>query len=65
VPAIPQKNYLSPETFEAIVAAALRTSDEYVWIYGETPRWWGSQEPEKHVPEAYVSALRRARAAAR
>ena len=26
----------------ANVAAGLRTADEYVWIYGETGRWWPS-----------------------
>jgi len=61
----PSANYLSPEKLEALVAAGLRASDEYVWIYGETPRWWGTAAPESRVPEPYVSALRRARAAAR
>lgn len=27
---------------EANVKAALRTADEYVWVYGETARWWPS-----------------------
>lgn len=27
---------------QANVSAALRTADEYVWIYGETARWWPS-----------------------
>ena len=61
----PSRNYLPPKTFETVVVAALRATDEYVWIYGETPRWWGVQKPENRVPEAYVSALRRARATAR
>jgi hypothetical protein len=61
----PSGNYFSPEKFETVLAAALRTSDEYVWIYGETPRWWGSTKPEARVPDGYVSAIRRARAAAR
>ena len=57
-------NYFSPERLEIIVAAALRASDKYVWIYTETPRWWGSTKPEAQVPDCYVSAIRRARAAA-
>jgi hypothetical protein len=61
----PSRNYLSPERLETVVVAALRASDEYVWIYGETPRWWGSTKPEARVPDGYVSAIRRARAAVR
>jgi hypothetical protein len=61
----PSRNYFSPDRLESTLVAALRTSDEYVWIYGETPRWWGSTKPEARVPHAYVSAIRRARAGAR
>jgi hypothetical protein len=61
----PSRNYITPETLESTVTAALRTSDEYVWIYNETPRWWGSTKPEARMPEAYVTALRRAKATAR
>ncbi len=58
----PAKNYHTPESFERVVAAALRTSDEFVWIYGENPRWWAAPTPGSRVPEAYAAALRRARA---
>jgi len=59
------KNYLTPESFGRVVAAALRTSDEYVWIYGESPRWWAAPSVDARVPEAYAAALRRAKAARR
>ena len=58
-------NYLSPEALERVVTAALRASDEYVWVYSETPRWWGATTAAARMPEAYDRALRRARAAAR
>jgi hypothetical protein len=51
-------NYFSPARFRAVLQAARRQSDEYVWLYGETPRWWGGPEPNARVPEAYVSAIR-------
>lgn len=56
----PSKNYFSPEGFEKSVTAALETSDEYVWIYTETPRWWGDKGRVK-LPQAYEDALRRAK----
>ena len=61
----PSRNYFTPDRFETALVAALRATDEYVWVYSETPRWWGSTKPEARVPEAYVSAIRRARATAR
>jgi hypothetical protein len=61
----PSANYYSPERFEATLVTALRATDEYVWIYGETPRWWGSMKLENRVPDPYVVAIRRALAAAR
>jgi hypothetical protein len=54
------KNYFSPDVFEASVRKALDVSDEYVWIYTETPRWWGDKGPQK-LPAAYDAALRRAK----
>jgi hypothetical protein len=60
----PSGNYYSPDRFETILLAALRTTDEYAWIYG-APRWWGSANPENRVPDPYVVAIRRALAAAR
>jgi hypothetical protein len=58
------KNYFSPDGFETSLRAALEQSDEYVWIYSETPRWW-SEKPGGPValPPAYADTVRRARRA--
>jgi predicted methyltransferase len=52
------KNHFTPESFEQAVRAALHTSDGYVWIYTEQPRWWTNER----LPAAYVDALKRAAA---
>jgi hypothetical protein len=57
----PSKNHFSPEAFEASVHAALDRSDEYVWIYSETPRWWSPGGGSVKLPKVYDDALRRAR----
>jgi len=57
----PERNYFSPAAFETALRAALLESDDFVWLYAETPRWWGGRDAGAQVPEAYVSALRRAR----
>ncbi len=57
----PSKNYFTPEAFEASVRAALERSDEFVWIYTETPRWWSPAGGPVKLPAAYDAALRRAR----
>ena len=59
----PGKNYFSPAGFEIALRAALEQSDEYVWIYTETPRWWSAKGPSVALPPAYVDAIRRARTA--
>lgn len=51
------KNHFTPEEFQSSVRAALDTSDQYVWIYTEQPRWWTAEQ----LPSAYVAALRNAR----
>ncbi len=56
----PLKNYFTPESFEASARAALERSDEFVWIYTETPRWWSPDGKPVKLPPAYDSALRRA-----
>jgi hypothetical protein len=61
----PDRNYFTPAAIERALAAALRESDEYVWLYGETPRWWGTQGAEANVPAAYVETIRRAADTAR
>jgi hypothetical protein len=60
----PSKNFLTPEAFEASVRKALERSDEYVWIYTETPRWWSADGHPIKLPSAYEAAIRRARGAA-
>jgi hypothetical protein len=55
------KNYFTPEAFETSVRAALQNTDEYVWIYTETPRWWSAEGTTVKLPAAYDAAIRRAR----
>jgi hypothetical protein len=43
------------------VRNALAGTDEYVWIYSETPRWWSDQGKPLQLPEAYIESLRHAR----
>jgi len=47
------RNYFSPEAFGRSLRYALRLSDEYVWVYTETPRWWSAEGTPKDLPEAY------------
>jgi hypothetical protein len=54
------KNFYTPEGFEKSVATALKTADEYVWIYTETPKWWTAAGKPDKLPAAYDAALRRA-----
>jgi hypothetical protein len=51
------KNHFTPEAFHDSVRAALKTSDRYVWIYTEQPRWWTAEK----LPDEYVEALRKAK----
>jgi hypothetical protein len=60
-PRDPAKNYFTPAAFEASLKAALGRSDQYVWIYTETPRWWSEEGTRVQLPDAYVEAIRRAR----
>lgn len=56
------KNYFTPALFESSVREALKVADEYVWVYTEQPRWWAADGGPEKLPEAYVQALKRARA---
>ena len=56
------KNHFTPEQFEKSLKKALETADEFVWVYTETPRWWGAKGQEK-LPAEYVEAVKRAKAA--
>jgi ubiquinone/menaquinone biosynthesis C-methylase UbiE len=51
------RNHFTPAEFESAVRSALLTSDAYVWVYTEQPRWWTNER----LPDPYVEALRRAR----
>lgn len=55
-----EKNFYAPDEFESTVRTALQTSDEYVWIYTEKPKWWTEQGGPTDLPIAYEQALRRA-----
>lgn len=56
----PSKNYFTPETFEASLRTALNSSDDYVWIYTETPKWWTPEGKPAKLPKTYDDAVRRA-----
>jgi hypothetical protein len=47
------QNYFTPAAFREPLRAALTTSDEYVWIYTERPKWWTGEQ----LPAAYVEAV--------
>jgi len=55
------RNYFAPESFGASLRQALARSDEYVWVYTETPRWWSAEGKRVKLPEAYEAAIRNAR----
>jgi hypothetical protein len=57
----PHENHFPPDIFERSLSAALELSDEYVWIYTETPRWWTEEGTRRALPDEYVEAVRRAR----
>src|SRR5207253_2530043 len=52
----PDRNYFSPASFQTSVSEALRATDEYVWIYTETPRWWSEQGQPLQLPVGYEKA---------
>lgn len=47
------RNYFAPNEFRDALFHALRTSDEYVWVYSQMPNWW----TDKDLPQEYVEAL--------
>lgn len=51
------KNFYTPEEFGATLSAALKTSDEYVWIYTETPRWWTGSGSSEKLPGEYFESV--------
>ncbi len=54
------RNYFTPRGLENALVAALRRSDRYVWLYSEAPRFWVREA----LPDAYLTAIRRARSRA-
>lgn len=55
----PSRHYFSPAEFQTALQAALRQSDEYVWIYSEDdPRFF----PRENLPDSYLEAIAAARA---
>ncbi len=50
-------NHFTPEQFGRSLSYALRVSDEYVWIYTETPRWWSAEGQPVDLPDAYWEAV--------
>ncbi len=52
------KNYFTPEIFAASATSALKSSDEFVWVYSESPRWWSKEGASVNLPSAYADALR-------
>ncbi|MDR3639608.1 MAG: hypothetical protein P4L84_37755 [Isosphaeraceae bacterium] len=57
----PSRNYFTPESLETSLRGALQRSDEFVWIYTETPRWWSAEGGRVKLPAAYEAAIRRSR----
>ena len=57
----PQKNYFTPAGFERSLGTAIAESDEYMWVYGESARWWNTSEAPASVPAWYAAVLRRVR----
>jgi hypothetical protein len=58
-----EKNYFSPGRFETSLRAAIEQSDEFVWIYTETPRWWSEKGGAIDLPPAYIETVRSVRQA--
>jgi hypothetical protein len=55
------KNHFTPQELEASLRKALATSDEFVWVYTENPRWWTAPDGKSAaLPSEYADAVRRA-----
>jgi glycosyltransferase involved in cell wall biosynthesis len=54
----PNRNFFSPARFQAALAAAVKTTDRYVWIYSEEgPQFF----PPARLPAGYLTAIRAAK----
>jgi hypothetical protein len=58
------KNYFTPVAFQQAAQLALQSSDQYIWIYTQTPKWW-SDRGRQNVPAEYERALSKAAAETR
>lgn len=47
-------NYFTPEAFQKSVRYTLETTEKYVWIYTEQPRWW----PREKLPQPYLDSVK-------
>jgi hypothetical protein len=61
-PAEFKDNYFTPPELTAAVAAALRASDGYVWLWTSTLDWWTVPGAKTLAPGEYTRALTQARA---
>ena len=52
-----EQNYFSPIQFRKSLTMAVQSTDRYVWIYSENPRWWNPSEKSPVVPLPYVEGL--------
>ncbi len=56
-----RQGYHTPENFRDTLRRALELSEDYVWVYTETPRWWSAAGGRQNLPEPWVRAVRDAR----
>jgi len=54
-------NYFTPDQLGRSLSEALRASDEYVWVYSETPRWWGASLAREFPSRTSMLCARTAR----
>ncbi|MCC6953581.1 MAG: hypothetical protein IT290_05645 [Deltaproteobacteria bacterium] len=52
-----QRNGFTPGAFTNSLKAALTTTDRYVWVYTQQPKWWTNE----NLPPAYTQAIVKAR----
>ncbi len=58
------RNKYPPGPLRSALEHALATTDRYVWVYSEQPRWWTGAGHTRALPPAYVQAVVHARRAA-
>ncbi|HMG36081.1 MAG TPA: hypothetical protein VKM94_19250 [Blastocatellia bacterium] len=56
-----QFNYFTPQEFQSALTSALEVSDGYVWIYGQSFRFF----PPSRIPPSFVESIAAARRSAR